>query len=76
MATAILAGVIATILVPPRAARANVPGFLRYGALPTGFVRFVLTRRSIFGGVVCGRDAHREVVVGLMRRNCGAAIKR
>jgi branched-subunit amino acid transport protein len=54
VATAILAGVIAEILVHPPGALASVPGFLRYGALGVGFVVFMLTRRSIFAGVVSG----------------------
>jgi branched-subunit amino acid transport protein len=52
VATAILAGVIAEILVHPPGALASVPGFLRYGALVVGFIVFMLTRRSIFAGVV------------------------
>jgi branched-subunit amino acid transport protein len=54
VATAILAGVIAEILVHPPGALASVPGFLRYGALVVGFIVFMLTRRSIFAGVVSG----------------------
>jgi branched-subunit amino acid transport protein len=54
VATAILAGVIAQILVQPPGALASVPGVLRYGALGAGFVAFALTRRSIFAGVLCG----------------------
>jgi branched-subunit amino acid transport protein len=54
VATAILAGVIAQILVQPPGALASVPWFLRYGALAAGFAVFMLTRRSIFAGVVCG----------------------
>ena len=54
VATAILAGVIAQILVQPPGALASVPGLLRYGALVAGFMAFMLTRRSIFAGVVCG----------------------
>jgi branched-subunit amino acid transport protein len=54
VATAVLAGVIAQILVQPPGALASVPGFLRYGALVAGFAAFLLTRRSIFAGVVCG----------------------
>jgi hypothetical protein len=54
VATAILAGVIAQILVQPPGALASVPGLLRYGALGAGFLAFMLTRRSIFAGVVCG----------------------
>src|ERR1700739_2126190 len=54
VATAILAGVIAQILVQPPGALASVPAFLRYGALFVGFAAFMLTKRSIFAGVVCG----------------------
>ena len=54
VATAILAGVIAQILVQPPGALASVPDVLRYGALIVGFAVFMLTRRSIFAGVVSG----------------------
>jgi hypothetical protein len=54
VATAILAGVIAEILVHPPGALASVPGSLRYGTLVFGFIVFTLTRRSIFAGVVSG----------------------
>jgi len=54
VATAILAGVIAQILVQPPGALAAVPDWLRYGAVAAGFVAFMLTRRSIFAGVVFG----------------------
>src|SRR6266702_4855181 len=52
VATAILAGVIAQILVQPPATLASVPDWLRYGAVAAGFAVFMLTRRSIFAGVV------------------------
>jgi branched-subunit amino acid transport protein len=54
VATAILAGVIAQILVQPPGALASVPGVLRYDALVAGFMAFMLTRRSILAGVICG----------------------
>jgi branched-subunit amino acid transport protein len=54
VATAILAGVIAQILVFPPGALASVPGSLRYGAVAAGLAVFIMTRRSIFAGVVCG----------------------
>ena len=54
VATAILAGVIAQILVLPPGALASVPGWLRYAAVAAGFAVFIVTRRSIFAGVVCG----------------------
>jgi branched-subunit amino acid transport protein len=54
VATAILAGVIAQILVQPPGALASIPDWLRYGAVAAGFVVSMLTRRSIFAGVVAG----------------------
>jgi branched-subunit amino acid transport protein len=54
VATAVLAGVIAQIVVQPPGALASVPGLLRYGAVAAGFVAFIVTRRSIFAGVCCG----------------------
>ena len=54
VATAILAGVIAQIVVEPPGALAGVPDVLRYGAVAAGLVVFLLTRRSIFAGVVTG----------------------
>jgi len=54
VATAILAGVIAQILVQPPGALASVPDALRYGAVVAGFVVFLVTKRSIFAGVACG----------------------
>src|SRR5262249_43473071 len=53
-AAAILAGVIAQILVQPPGALASVPDALRYGAVVVGFVVFLVTKRSIFAGVICG----------------------
>lgn len=57
VATAILAGVIAQIVVEPPGALASVPDGLRYGAVVVGFVAFMLARRSIFAGVLCGELA-------------------
>lgn len=54
VATAILAGVIAQILVQPPGALASVPDWLRYGAVAAGFVAFTLARKSIFAGVIVG----------------------
>lgn len=54
VATAILAGVIAQILVLPPGALASVPGPLRYGAVAVGLVVFVVARRSILLGVLAG----------------------
>ena len=54
VATAILAGVIAQIVVQPPGALASVPGVLRYGAVAAGFAVFMLSRKSIFAGVIAG----------------------
>jgi len=54
VATAILAGVIAQIVVQPPGALASVPASLRYAAVVAGFLGFVGVRKSIFAGVVCG----------------------
>src|ERR1700740_1936513 len=57
VATAILAGVIAQILLPPPGARASFPDGRRYGAVAAGVIVFFATRRSIFAGVLCGEIA-------------------
>jgi branched-subunit amino acid transport protein len=54
VATAVLAGVIAQILVQPPGALASVPGWLRYAAVSGGFLAFLVTGRSTLAGVVCG----------------------
>jgi branched-subunit amino acid transport protein len=54
VATAILAGVIAQILIQPPGALASVPDWLRYLAVAGGSMVFMATRRSIFAGVVSG----------------------
>jgi Branched-chain amino acid transport protein (AzlD) len=54
MATGILAGVIAQILLEPPGALAVIPGWLRCAAVAGGFVAFVACRRSILAGVLCG----------------------
>lgn len=54
IATAILAGVIAQILVVPPGALATVPPLLRYGAVGVGLLVFLGFRRSIFLGVASG----------------------
>lgn len=57
VATAILAGVIAQILLQPPGALASIPDWLRYGAVAAGVVVFLATKRSIFAGVLCGEIA-------------------
>lgn len=52
VATAILAGVIAQILVTPPGALAAVPPLVRYGAVASGFLIFLALRRSVIAGVI------------------------
>ena len=52
VATAVLAGVIAQILVQPPGALASVPEWLRFAAVAVGLVVFLAIRRSILAGVV------------------------
>ena len=54
VATAILAGVIAQILVQPPGALASIPDWLRYAAVVAGFAAFVASGRSTLAGVVSG----------------------
>jgi Branched-chain amino acid transport protein (AzlD) len=57
VATAVLAGVIAKIVIFAPGALAGVPLIVRLGAIACGFVAFLLIRRSIFAGVAAGEAA-------------------
>jgi len=54
VATAVLAGVVAKILLFPPGALAGVPMIVRLGASACGFAAFLLVRRSVFAGVAVG----------------------
>jgi hypothetical protein len=54
VATAVLAGVIAKIVLFPPGALAGVPPSVRLGATACGFAAFLLVRRSVFAGVAAG----------------------
>ncbi len=54
VATAIIAGVIAKLIVFSSGALANIPLAVRIGAAVCGFVAFLLARRSVFAGVLVG----------------------
>ena len=58
VSAAILAGVIAQILIAPPGALATVPATVRFGAAVVGFVVYLMTRKSVFAGVIAG-----EIVV-------------
>jgi hypothetical protein len=54
VATAVLAGVIAKIVLFPPGALAGVPLIVRLGAIACGFAAFLLVRRSVLAGVAAG----------------------
>jgi hypothetical protein len=54
VATAVLAGVIAKIVLFPPGALAGVPLAIRLGAIACGLIAFLLVRRSVFAGVLAG----------------------
>ena len=54
VATAILAGVIAKLIVFSSGDLANIPLALRVGSAACGFVAFLLVKRSVFAGVAVG----------------------
>jgi hypothetical protein len=54
VATALIAGVVARIVVIPPGALASVPLSVRLLALGCGFLAFLLARRSAFAGVLVG----------------------
>ncbi|MGB8488243.1 MAG: AzlD domain-containing protein [Xanthobacteraceae bacterium] len=57
VATAILAGIIAQLILTPPGALAIVPLVVRLGAATTGFLAFLIVRRSVFVGVLVGEVA-------------------
>jgi hypothetical protein len=54
VATALVAGVIARIVLFPPGALASVPLGIRLTAITAGFLAFILIRRSAFAGVLVG----------------------
>jgi hypothetical protein len=54
VATAILAGVMAQLIMTTTGALAAIPLFVRVGAAALGFAAFLLARRSVFVGVLVG----------------------
>jgi hypothetical protein len=55
VATALLMGVVAKLLVVPSGALATVPLAGRLGAVAAGLAACLLLRRSVFAGVVVGQ---------------------
>jgi Branched-chain amino acid transport protein (AzlD) len=54
VATALVAGVVARIVLFPPGALANVPLAVRLAAIACGFLAFLAIRRSAFAGVLVG----------------------
>jgi len=54
VATAVLAGVIARVVVLPPGALASVPLAVRVGAMAVGFLGFLALRRSAYAGILIG----------------------
>ena len=54
VATAILAGVIAKLILFSTGALATIPLPVRAGAALCGFIGFLLMKRSVFAGVIVG----------------------
>lgn len=57
VATAIIAGVIAKLILFPSGGLAGIPLAVRVGAAVCGFLAFVAIRRSVFIGVLVGEAA-------------------
>jgi hypothetical protein len=57
VATALLAGVVARIILFPPGGLADVHLAVRLAAIALGFAAFVLVRRSVFVGVLAGEAA-------------------
>jgi hypothetical protein len=57
VATAVLGGVIARIVLVPPGALASVPMPVRLAALALGFIGYLLVRRSPFAGILIGEAA-------------------
>jgi hypothetical protein len=57
VATAILAGVVAKLIVFSTGALASLPLLVRVGAAVCGFIAFLVLKRSVFTGVIVGEAA-------------------
>jgi len=57
VATAILAGVIAKLILFSTGALDSIPLWVRIGAAVCGFIAFLVVKRSVFAGVIAGEAA-------------------
>jgi hypothetical protein len=54
VATAILAAVVAKLVLFPSGSLAEIPVYVRVGAMVGGFLTFLVARRSMIAGVLAG----------------------
>ena len=57
VATAMLAGVLAQLILSTSGPLASIPVDVRIGAAVLGFAAFLITKRSVFAGVLTGEAA-------------------
>lgn len=57
VATAIIAGVLAKLILFSSGALATIPLSVRVGAAVAGFVVYLVVKRSVFAGVIAGEAA-------------------
>jgi hypothetical protein len=57
VATAMLAGVLAQLILATSGPLATIPVSVRIGAAALGFAAFLIARRSVFAGVLTGEAA-------------------
>jgi hypothetical protein len=57
VATAMLAGVLAQLILSTSGPLSSIPVSVRIGAAVLGFVAFLLAKRSVFAGVLTGEAA-------------------
>ena len=69
VAVAILGGVIANLVFAPPGALAHLHLPVRLGAIAVGFLAFILTRRSVFAGVLAGELRSWPADIGFNRQD-------
>ena len=57
VATAMLAGVLAQLILSTSGALSSIPVAVRIGAAVLGFVAYLIAKRSVFAGVLTGEAA-------------------
>jgi hypothetical protein len=57
VATAMLAGVLAQLILSTSGALGSIPAAVRIGSAALGFAAFLVTKRSVFAGVLTGELA-------------------